>query len=59
MRNHADCERSRTAIKCVTVVTLDKAGQHPMAKDEAVGFDATGTFIVRVEAGYIDLLVIK
>ena len=35
----------RGVSKPVTLnVTLNKAGQHPMTKDEAVGFDATGTF---------------
>lgn len=35
----------RGVTKPVTLnVTLNKAGQHPMTKDEAVGFDATGTF---------------
>jgi polyisoprenoid-binding protein YceI len=35
----------RGVTKPVTLnVTLNKAGQHPMTKDDAVGFDATGTF---------------
>ena len=35
----------RGVTKPVTLaVTLNKAGQHPMTKDESVGFDATGSF---------------
>ncbi|KAA0685675.1 hypothetical protein DTW90_35025 [Neorhizobium sp. P12A] len=35
----------RGVSKPVTLnVTLNKAGVHPMTKDDAVGFDATATF---------------